>query len=685
MSHKDHKAKDQAQHMATQADTTQVQAQLANYQAIADQLNDNDSPDQDQESLESILTLDVPVQIAYIQALVKEKNTAAADILQAINNYASAKDVRKEARRSLIKLESISVYPEWTPPVISLVEPMFGKSASNQDESMDDDLFSFLPPELANLLPSAQHESIVRDFLLSWADGDYKTAYNNLASDSPIREGLTRQQWVKRRQQWAEQAQPKSFKALSAKVHDENNDPSATTLEMSWSLIFHSDTAPDSEPLPELPATTLLYPDTQRHWCWATYTFVREDDKLRIYDFVDEGAHALQLPDEVLQQRIDDFTKQADEELKALQEAQDNTEQKLGELTEPQDEEDEEDEDEEDWDDEENLLDDSLTDMMMRAGEAFYAASKALHYRDAMLARSPQDATLYDAGYDLATLMMDEERAAAYMQLMAEHVPSKRAEALQKLASALVLATTHYDDEEDEDENEEKIDLFLQRAEETLREAITISNDSFNLVMLAQVLITKEENETTEAEDLLQKALASNPDERTATLGNVSMGRIEQGRDNHRKALPYYEEAARISPDFPNIWTHLGLTRIELEQIDEAEQNLLHAVELDSEDTSAYSGLAFLYTIKKHDLNRAEEVLEEGLEFNPGSAELLIALTKVDIEKGDLEAAEENLSEAEEVEPDNPFIEETRMVLDQLKALRRGPKRAKHKQTKRKR
>lgn len=691
MSHKDHKSKNQAEQLASLADAAQVQAQIASYQNIAQQLADSSSPNQDQEVLAGIFALDTATQVAFVQALAKEKNTTAADLLQAINNYATIKETRKEARRALIKLEGSNIYPEWAPPVISLFEPLANEE-EDEDEDISHDLFSFLPPELANLLPGAQHENIVRDFLLAWGDGDYKTAFNNLASESPLREGLSRQQWVAKRQQWAEETYPEDFRALFAEVHNEGNDPGDATVEVSWSMIFRQDEA--AATLPEIPTTTLLYPLTQRRWCWATYSFVQENGKLRIYDFVDEGAQALKLPVEELQQNIKELTEEAEEQFKDLQEAQSELKESLNEVEDwdeeeevdediaEEEEEDEDIEDEEDEEEEDEFLDGSLANIMDRASEAFYLAGKSLHYRDALLTKEQPEDTLYTEAYELATVALDEERAAAYMQQMAENIPNKRPEALQKLASALILLSTNYDTEGDV----EKTDFFLHNAETILREAITGNNvEPLSYVMLAQVLMSLNKP-AAEAESLLQQALNSNPEPRTATLARVSLGRIAQEQENPQQALQYYEEAASISPDFPSIYTLLATAHTELEHIEMGEQNYLRALEADPDDAAAYAGLTFIYSAKMGDQERAESIAEQGLERNPESIELLTSMTKVCIAQGKLKEAEEYLEEAEDLDPDDQLVEDTRSLLVQAKALLRlrAPKPIKHKHPKRK-
>ena len=55
--------------------------------------------------------------MALLKNLSKEHHTDAADVLVAINELSPVKSVRKEARRSLIGLQGVRIYPQWSPPV----------------------------------------------------------------------------------------------------------------------------------------------------------------------------------------------------------------------------------------------------------------------------------------------------------------------------------------------------------------------------------------------------------------------------------------------------------------------------------------------------------------------------------------------------------------------------------------
>src|SRR6266550_2985793 len=58
-------------------------------------------------------------------------------------------------------------------------------------------------PEAAN---------VVGYFLEAWATGDFGGAYDWLANDSPLREGLTRDAWIEQRTSWSRDAQSEDLK-----------------------------------------------------------------------------------------------------------------------------------------------------------------------------------------------------------------------------------------------------------------------------------------------------------------------------------------------------------------------------------------------------------------------------------------------------------------------------------------
>ncbi len=103
--------------LISQEDTTQVQHLLARYHQLAHDLRLSTNQEQAEAALADITTLSENAQLALLKALAKENTTDSADILAAVNVLSQHKELRKEARRSLIRLEATKTYPQWTPPI----------------------------------------------------------------------------------------------------------------------------------------------------------------------------------------------------------------------------------------------------------------------------------------------------------------------------------------------------------------------------------------------------------------------------------------------------------------------------------------------------------------------------------------------------------------------------------------
>src|SRR6266849_81174 len=97
--------------------STQAQHLLDRYHEIAENLHASKNQEQAEAALAEINTMPEGVQMALLKALSKEHHTDAADVLIAINELSPTKSMRKEARRSLIGLQGVRIYPQWSPPI----------------------------------------------------------------------------------------------------------------------------------------------------------------------------------------------------------------------------------------------------------------------------------------------------------------------------------------------------------------------------------------------------------------------------------------------------------------------------------------------------------------------------------------------------------------------------------------
>src|SRR2546425_3177297 len=101
----------------SQEDNARVQQVLEHYQQIAGNLHTSADQKQAEAALTEINNMTEAAQMALLIALSKERHSEAADVLSAINELSPMKNVRKEARRSLIRLQEAKIYPQWNPPV----------------------------------------------------------------------------------------------------------------------------------------------------------------------------------------------------------------------------------------------------------------------------------------------------------------------------------------------------------------------------------------------------------------------------------------------------------------------------------------------------------------------------------------------------------------------------------------
>ncbi len=103
--------------IVSQEDDTQVQHLLGQFHEIAHALHSSTDQTQAEVALADISSASEAAQMGLLKALSKEQDSDAADVLIAINQLSPIKEVRKEARRSLIRLEGSKIYPHWHPPV----------------------------------------------------------------------------------------------------------------------------------------------------------------------------------------------------------------------------------------------------------------------------------------------------------------------------------------------------------------------------------------------------------------------------------------------------------------------------------------------------------------------------------------------------------------------------------------
>src|SRR5437588_3731792 len=113
--------------------------------------------------------------MALLKALSREYHQDAADVLVAINALSQLKSIRKEARRSLLRLEEARIYPRWEPPIerLSPVDAMQMQAVNSKVT----DLMAVIeesenPPRFWKGFVTDSRDIGEVDLLLMWEQGD---------------------------------------------------------------------------------------------------------------------------------------------------------------------------------------------------------------------------------------------------------------------------------------------------------------------------------------------------------------------------------------------------------------------------------------------------------------------------------------------------------------------------------
>lgn len=702
----------------------QVQALLAQYQQITDALHSSTNQAEAEAALTSFAEQAEIVQLAILKELAKEQHTNAADVLVAVNALGQHKEVRKEARRGLIRLEASKIYPTWTPPIIQTPAvqvnvtnpPRFWKGVVTQareegeiqlllsweqgydysearsiiflldfwkegvkdvivdlggkrrvDERMDDmrtvltntsiidctlaegrrlieealsvnDWRNRVPNReyrnrlsLMNQLvfqatdlgedrgrtfinPELEPQEVILNFLGAWTMGDYGLAYDLLSNDSNVREGMERNVWLTQRRQWNKEAQPTSLELGFVHEREQKqsalwlpsmrpgrNAPSQKEIEVGWSLEL-TDT-PLSGALPEMPMGTAINKDTGRHWFWTSYTMVQQQNVWRIQKISDEGAAVQGLSVAELQKRIKDHEDAV-----------------------------------------EKMTSKPPTDINAALEELSWRLTQLLHYYDALIVQLPLDRKIYEDAYGRAIITGNPERTAVYLERMAHRFGENKGDTLRRLGATLATLAYNFD----APKMSKRQEHLLERAEATLREAISVDDKAISHVLLAEFLLSLDRNDETEQELLKAQTLGPMLTEEAsieAGLGNVAMR-----REQIQEALPHFERVAEINPNYTGVWFSIGFAQRLLGRMEAAEESYKRAIQVQPTDARPYSELTAIY-MNQDQPHRARAIMAQGVQAIPNSAELHALYASVLFEMGDTRTAQRELEQAESLNP----------------------------------
>jgi tetratricopeptide (TPR) repeat protein len=738
--------------------STQAQQILDRYHEIAENLHASTNQEQAEAALAEINNMPEGVQMALLKALSKEHHTDAADVLIAINELSPTKSMRKEARRSLIGLQGVRIYPQWSPPIdrtpavqittsplrfwkgmvtdsrdvgevqLALgfeqednpsqvrvlvflldffhdgVKDFFTRTGNKRTadtffaemethstdvetkdcslaqarhlilEALDvnkrngtqphkeyrlnsslvnqlileapgleeADLEEEVEPEeededtidLHGLNPSG----VVVNFVEFWVNGDYDLAYELLSADSTLREGLSKDEWIERREAWLEEADPGELKPDY--IHEREPQESKLWLpglvsarrsathkefEVGWSIELEE--TPLTYTLPEVPQPTAIYEETQRHWFWISYILVQEENEWRIQSMIDEAAIALTLPIEELQKRIEKHDKFLDEYFAKHKP---------------------------------KATDSDKTQQFLNA--VVWRIMQTVYYTEALIKKLPLDFSLYGDVLSRLHSVLHYEHSLIYLEPLAQQFPD--GPRLRELAAfQRQLSNKFFDDADDE-----RGEHFQELSEEALRKSLSLENSFEAHISLAEILIDEKEH-LDEAEDHLLQAKAMVTDAADDAHIEMHLGEIAIEQKQYEDALKHFRHVADYQPDSAESFANLAMVYRMLERYVEAEDNYKRAIELEPDNEDYYYILSEMFSANKQP-ERAIELLEEGLINNPNSAILHMFLALRYLDTGDYRQAEIFIEKAESLDPGVPMGQMMHQVIDLMKLER---------------
>jgi Flp pilus assembly protein TadD len=766
--------KKQTQPSISQGENEQAQSMLAQYHQIATQLHACTDEQQVKAALAELNNMPEGVQIALLKALAKEQQTDAADVLAALYAFGTLKEARKEARRSLIRLEGAKIYPRWEAPLVSPVEnsslqvatppPRFFKGLVTDSydtgevqlilswEMGEDyhevrmlgfllefwhdgikDFFTSLESKrsFANLLSQMHNrlgygmlkectldegillleeaksvnvkhgtkahkdytrhlalinqlipenlalqvvgsinahnreeeaeeeidlstldpQDVVAQFIEGGVEGDLGLAYQILAQDSPLREGLTLDEWVERREDWAdkfipmdiepnllytrEQLKPKIW--LPAFMNKASSD-TTQEVEAGWSVELEEIVNDETELLPELPKPLIIYATTKRHWFWASFTLVRENDAWHIQNMTDENVKAQELSVEALKQRLEELDQRAEKSARGLSPEQ------IEQMSEEEQQK-------------------YLLTMLL-------PLQQTLYYTDILVGKEPQDRSLCEQAAGRAMILGQYEHSLIHLQTCLERFPEDHALVHQRIAELQQRLALNYA----EDNYDEREELYLELAEKSFFASLALEENTKVRISLAEVLLEQEDRLDEAKFQLLQAKNGVSDSDEEAHI-EMHLGEIALEQEQPEMGISHFQRVTELKPDDAVGWETLGEVQQRLEHFEEAESSFKRAIELDPHEPEYYSNLGLLYRDSDRDA-QAIQILKDGLAANPESIDLHLYLAGAYEISRDFRQAEDLLEKAALLDPDSELIAAFRrtLAIDKQSKLPTAPK-----------
>jgi tetratricopeptide (TPR) repeat protein len=556
---------------------------------------------------------------------------ARLNVSKAKNSTASGREIKitdctlAEGRRLIQEALSVNAWRRTAPSKDYRTHlPTIQQLIMNAPDMGTDRGLTFIGPEL-------DADEVVGNFIGAWSLGDFGLCFDLLASDSPLCEGLARDEWIDLRRKWADEARPARFELSFLREREPSQQsiwlPSSVRgdristqreIETGWSLEL-TDTQL-SGTLPEMPLGTAIYKETGRRWFWTSYKLVHEEQAWRIQRMTDEGASAQGLPIAELQQRL---------------QTNDDRVHEIVETHQP-----------------------NGPDANQYYEEIIWRSMQALHYDDALLVKLPLDRTIYNDAFNRALQVQLTDRAIVYMEGIVQHFP--KAYDIGDILRRLGAAQANLGQQYQQYDMHERSEQFFALALENMRKSLEVDNVPLGHIILAELLMIRDQDEEALAELQLAKSLTSDRDEEAQIESDIA--NIAMLQEKYDDAIAHMKRVAEINPNYKGIWLNIGLAYRRQQNYDEAVAYYQRALEQQPDDIAVYAELGALY-IATHQLKEALEAVETGLRYHPNSAHLRALLAAIYIDKGDRRQAQAALAEAERINPDLEIVQAVREIL----------------------
>src|SRR5450755_2741081 len=677
--------------LLSQQDNAQVQQLLADYHQTAQHIQQSKDPAQVESALAPMNALSENTHIAFLKALAKENNIDAADTLVAVNALSPHKEVRKEARRSLIRLEGAKIYPQWTAPIVQA--PIIQVNVAH-------------PPRFWKGYVTRSREEGELQLLLSWEQGydyadarmlvfllDYwqagvKDIIAETGSKRHVEEHIEdmRAHLTETTIEDCTLAEGKRLLEEALTVNAWRGTPLPKEYSQRQSLI--NSLILETSDAGEDRGRTFINPEMTEQE--TTINFLGAwtmGDYALAYDLLTNGSELrdglardewIELHrawfDEAHPTRMElGFVHEREQAQSALWLPTSITSARAGTRKEI----------EIGWSLElaETPLSGTLKEMPLGTAvnketgrHWFWTSYTLLKEKDGWRIQAGKDEGLALQRLPIADL---QKRVKVYEEAIQEAFNKRETnpqEVMEELSWRLTQLLHFYDalltrlplDRQICEDaygrsiatgNPERSLMFLERSEQTLREAVAVDDSALSHLLLAEMLLSQGHNEEAEMEYQQARSLPLNTREEAAI--EAGFGNIAMQREQLEEALSHFQRVTELSPDYAGIWFNIGFAQRLLGRFDDALEAYRRAIRQEAGDIRPYAEMMAIY-MTNNEIQQARAIAEQGVSTNPASAELHALLASVLSEMGDQRNAQRELANAEAIDPDLEVIARVR-------------------------